>query len=399
MRTRNRLLWTFLCVHVGITLAAGAVASFSLHIYLRRQAEASAQGLARVLDEGGFSMDESVRRRMEQLTGYDFEILTAASQEGPGTIQAQVGAVVVRIDYRTPEYRRAQNMVWGGTLIMVATGVLIIALLSWWLAAGLARPLERLAASARAIGAGDLDQAVPAVGGGEVALLAADLESMRRRLHELTEQVRRTERLETLGLFTATVAHEVRNPLSAVRLTVQLLRRRYPSEEAIAWIESDIERLDLIVDELVSYSRGMRVEPRPVSVRPLVADVFRLLARQAEHVGVELAVEGEAEFAVDPDRLRQLLLNLVLNAIQVQPDGGAVDVVLHPDGLEVRDRGPGVDPALADRLFDPFSSGRQDGTGLGLHLAAAIASAHGARLEHVPGDPGATFRLSGLAGG
>lgn len=244
---------------------------------------------------------------------------------------------------------------------------------------------------------------VEPVGAGELRSLALELEQMRRRLNELDRQHRQDERLATLGTFTATIAHEVRNPLSAVRLTVQMLARKIPEDPGVRMIMEELERLDLIVDELLAFSKGMHVTRQACDVRQVAEDVVRLLRRQAEHAGSQVHITGEATVSADPARLRQLLMNLLLNAIQaVQGHDhgdaqGRVEIGILPDGFSVTDNGPGVAPAVAERLFEPFTTTRAAGTGLGLHLAKAIAEAHGARLHlDQTHRPGARFVLSGL---
>jgi signal transduction histidine kinase len=151
----------------------------------------------------------------------------------------------------------------------------------------------------------------------------------------------------------------------------------------------------------------MSVQPVACDLRAVAETVVRLLRRQAEHAGVELSVSGQARVQADPARLRQLLMNLVLNAIQAQharggEAGGAgersgnVRVHIASDGLSVSDDGPGVDPALVSQLFEPFASSRPHGAGLGLHLARAISDAHGGRLSYQAQARGACFTLSGL---
>jgi signal transduction histidine kinase len=111
-----------------------------------------------------------------------------------------------------------------------------------------------------------------------------------------------------------------------------------------------------------------------------------------------VAVEGQGTVSADPARMRQLAMNLLLNAIQAQHGGGAVRIIVAPDGFAVEDEGPGVAPERVPQLFEAFASGRPEGTGLGLHLARAIAEAHGATLRYEPRQPrGARFVLGGLA--
>lgn len=393
MRTRSRLLFSFVAVHLVLALVTGWVAWALIDRSLRHQAQAK---VGDVLAQGGFSLSDEVIERMHALTGYDFRVLDGPVPPRPGTVVVERGGRTVEVSYLTDDYRRASRAVVMATAVVVVVGVGAFALVAWWLARQFARPLEVLAGAARTIGRGELGLPVPFVGSGELAALAADLEQMRTRIQALDRQHRQAERLATLGVFTATIAHEVRNPLSAVRLTVQLLARQWPDDPGLALINEELERLDLIVDELLGFSKGMTVAPAPHDLRPPVEHVVRLLRRQADHAGVAVRIEGDGRAQVDPGRLRQLVMNLLLNAIQAQHGDGEVVVRLRDGGLEVADAGPGVPEALVEHLFEPFASQRPDGTGLGLHLASAIAQAHGARLRYERRQPGCAFIVEGL---
>lgn len=395
MRTRVRLLLAFVVVYAVLAVATGAAVVAIMEVSLRATASAR---VAQVLSEGGFSLSPSVLARMQTLTGYRIELSESASEVPDGWLRIDHGDAVLAVDHRTAEHRQLVRTVLGGTALALIVGVVVFAAVAWALARQFATPLERLARAARVIGDGNLDAAVPVGGSGEVRALGTDLEQMRARLRELDRQRRQAERLATLGLFTATIAHEVRNPLSAVRLTVQLLRRKIGDDPGIAIVEDELERLDLIIDELLAFSKGVTVRPETIALRPLAEHVVRLLQRQAEHAGVDLVIEGDANIHADPARLRQLLLNLILNAIQAQHGGGHVAIQLRKDGLTVEDHGPGVDPALVATLFEPFVSGRPQGTGLGLHLAQAIAVAHGGRLRYERTEGVTRVHLEGLAG-
>jgi signal transduction histidine kinase len=394
MRTRSRLLLSFVAVHLVLSLVTGWVAWALIDRSLRSQAEAK---VGDVLAQGGFSLSDEVLARMGALTGYGFRVVDAPGPTPPGTVRVERAGRVVEVSYLTDDYQRASRAVVVATAVVAVVGVGAFALVAWWLARQFARPLEVLAGAARTIGGGDLARVVPAVGSGEVAALARDLEQMRGRIAALDRQHLQAERLATLGVFTATIAHEVRNPLTAVRLTVQLLARDHPGDSGLAMITEELERLDLIVDELLGFSKGMSVAIAAHDLRRAVDDVVRLLRRQAEHAGVAVTVTGEGRALVDPGRLRQLVMNLLLNAIQAQHGGGSVRVSVRADGLEVADDGPGVPPEHVEHLFEPFASQRPGGTGLGLHLAFAVAEAHRARLRYERRQPGCAFILEGLA--
>jgi signal transduction histidine kinase len=383
MRLRTRLTLALVTAHLLLTGLVAALAWTWVDEALRIQAESSARAVGRVLARGGFSTDERVLSRMRELSGHDFRLLTQAAAPQPGAVVVVEDGVAVEVDYRSPRFLAARQAMLLATLAVAVLGTLAFAAVAWLLARRFARPIEQLSAAARALG-DDLGHTVPQVGGGEVAGLAHELEAMRTRLLAAVDSVRRGERLATLGTFAATVAHEVRNPLTAVSLTIQSLRREQPGDIDLARIAEELERLDLIIDEVLSFARGMACTPLAGDLRAVADDVVRLLARQAEHAGVQLEAAGSGHGLADPRRLRQMLLNLSLNAIQACSGGRGTQVVIRvaDGGVAVEDDGPGVPPGILPRLFAPFASGRTEGTGLGLHLAKAIADAHNGTLRH-----------------
>ncbi len=395
MRTRARLVASFVAVHLLLSLVVGVVAWWRIESAQQAQAHSSAEAVGQVVAR--FPLTPWVLDKMRELTGYELREIPAPTPIATDSVRVPIGdgSRAVEVSYREAR-ARASRAVVVATAALVVTGFLAFGLVAWLLARQFARPLEILAGAARTIGAGDLERPVPRVGAGEVVMLAADLEHMRQRLIDLDRQHRQAERLAAIGTFTATIAHEVRNPLTAVRLTVQMLARNKQDDPSLMLITEELERLDLTIDQLLAYSKGMTVVQVPCALRAIAEDVLRLLRRQAEHASVEITIVGDAAVIADPDRLRQLLMNLVLNAIQAQHGGGRVEIEILRDGLAVADDGLGVDPTLVPHLFDAFASRRTGGTGLGLHLAWTIAEAHGARLAYVQVAKGARFELRGL---
>ena len=402
---RSHLLRSFLSAYIILTILGGGVSYLLLENYMREQAEASAKSLAGVLTSGGFSDSEPIRRRMAELTGYEFETFFATPGDEftlpDGSVsQAFPGGILV-VYYDTPAYQSALRTVLLLTISIAILGILIFAAVTWRISHSLGNPLEQLAQAATAIGQGDWEEPVPIVGRDEVQHLALDLENMRHRLLELNQRQRDAERLATLGTFTATIAHEVRNPLSAIRLSIQVLQGDNPNHPSLQLIDDEIERLDHIVDELLGFSRGMNVQLTDCDLVNVASDVSRLLHRQARHAGVDIRLEGSGQVQADPRRLRQMMLNLVLNAIQAlhgSESDGLVIIRLTDDGFEVIDNGPGVPTERREDLFQAFASSKSQGTGLGLHLAHLIADAHGASLTYEDVRPhGSCFRFSGLA--
>lgn len=212
----------------------------------------------------------------------------------------------------------------------------------------------------------------------------------------------RAARGDALATLAAMVAHEIRNPLGVIRGAVDLVRARSGAalgardREALEDVLGEVERLRRLTQDFLDLAREPAVAPAPVDLSELVAEAGRALA--SAHPGVALSVAvPPLQVEADPGRIRQVLSNLLENAalagagsisVSAAPAGGAVRV-------EVRDDGPGVDPAVRGQLFEPFVSGRARGAGLGLAISRRIAERHGGALELAdPGPPGAAFALT-----
>jgi len=257
----------------------------------------------------------------------------------------------------------------------------------------IARPIEELASRARSLtGRGD-ETLGPARGGGP------ELAQLVDALNRMLDTLRRSERLAVMGRLAAGVAHEIKNPLSAMKMTVQMLREEKPAgeREPFDLILREIERLDLVASELSAAARPGPPVREPVRLDRAVGDVLDLLARQLGHLRVDLVrrIDAPAEVTGDGDRLKRAAMNLVLNGAQAMPQGGRLTVALERAGGRVRftvsDTGTGVPPDLRDRIFEPFVTGRPDGVGLGLTLTKRIVEDHGGRIGFESSDRGSTF--------
>ena len=223
----------------------------------------------------------------------------------------------------------------------------------------------------------------------------------------LTDQLIRADRLAAMGELTAGVAHEVRNPLGVIRASVQLLEETVPGElrvsEAARVIKQEIDRLDRVIKALLDFGRPSPPTLRPTNVEDIVTDVVMFTRQFAGRSGVEITTEYAAVVALvpaDADQLKQVLVNLVSNAVQAMEDsGGTIAVKVWDDDsyvfISVADDGPGIPGELLDKIFDPFYSTRDAGTGLGLTIVHRIVDQHGGRLE-VESTPGAgtTFTVA-----
>ncbi len=224
------------------------------------------------------------------------------------------------------------------------------------------------------------------------ALRHVDAQVERR---DLARRAQRAEKLAAVGTLTAGLSHEIRNPLNAAALQLTVLERRLrklepnmqpPLLEPLTLVRDEIRRLEHILQDFLQFARPAHVTMRPVSIDDLITRVVALLRSDAERRQIELECQTrQAGASGDADQLRQVFMNLTLNALDAAGRGGKVRVenFIDADGshIYVDDSGPGVAPDQRDRLFEPFYTTKAQGSGLGLPISHAIVSQHGGRIE------------------
>jgi signal transduction histidine kinase len=239
------------------------------------------------------------------------------------------------------------------------------------------------------------------------ANLGRNLRRERRQREQLGEELRRAEHFAALGKLLAGVAHEVRNPLAAIRSTVQLYQRLPPEARdpsALNAILQGVDRLNSLVSRLLFFARSGYEERRPVDVNAIVQETLTLLRAQADSKRVELQTELAADLPPlfgSLQALQQVVLNLATNALQAMPNGGTLLCSTRrlegPPRIElcIADTGPGIAKEERPHLFEPFHTTRPEGTGLGLALCREIVQQHGGRIELIHQEGwGAVFRVT-----
>jgi signal transduction histidine kinase len=208
------------------------------------------------------------------------------------------------------------------------------------------------------------------------------------REERLSDAEARLHRLQSVG---AKVAHELKNPLASIKGLCQLIARTPESErtqERLTVVASEISRMETILAEYLSFSRPLEdIKPEPIELRSLARDVLDVLDGRAVQAGVTLTLEGTAKPVTgDPRRLKEALINLVANAIEATPTGGAVALRIRDAAesalLEVKDTGRGIKPEDLERLGTPFHTTRAEGTGLGVVLAQGVITQHVGSLAY-----------------
>ncbi len=290
-------------------------------------------------------------------------------------------------------------------LSIAVAGAAAVVILAWVLAATVSRPVRRLAEEARRVSRGELRFRHVAGGGREIEELSASLETMTEALARSREEQVRSERAAAAGQMAAALAHEVRNPLTGAKMTLEMRlaeERDAAAAEELSAVLDDLRRLEMVVDELVSFARPAPPVFARVDLGELAAEVLGLLRRQLEHSHVRAesaAAEGAPAARADRNKVKQVLVNLVLNAMQAQPRGGEIRVRVVPAeagrvAVEVADRGPGVKGGELEKIFAPFYTTKQSGAGLGLAVSRSVAAEHGGSLSCRDAEGGgAAFRL------
>jgi two-component system, NtrC family, sensor histidine kinase HydH len=244
-------------------------------------------------------------------------------------------------------------------------------------------------------------------------LIADRIGAIIDRLRKSEREVLRAEQLAAVGQMAAGMAHELRNPLTSMKILVQAAQGQAGGEGGarlgnrdLAVLEEEITRLEQLVRSFLQYARPPLPEKKILDLRSVVGEVTELAARRAARVGTQLAYEPPPEPAraeVDPDQFRQVVLNLLLNALDAQASGGAIRVELAngPDGwlsLRVEDTGCGLPAALGSRIFAPFVTTKATGLGLGLSICKRIVEEHGGEISGANRPEGGavfTLRLPG----
>ena len=280
-----------------------------------------------------------------------------------------------------------------------AIGALAIVALSIFVARLLARPIRRLARAAERMGRGDLDDPILRETNDEIGLVADTMDQMREQLRA------RDERMQ---MMLAGIAHEVRNPLGGLELYAGLLRDDLAGDaEKLAHvqrIDRELSRLKIIVNDFLEYARRPKPTVAACNVADLLSEVrdIAVAAAQPRNVRVQMQLASDTpRVAGDEGQLRRALVNLAHNAVQACADDGSGEVTLgcaRADGevlVTVRDTGAGIDPDILAKIWTPFYTTKQSGTGLGLAFVRDIARDHGARLavDSAPGR-GTTFTLA-----
>jgi signal transduction histidine kinase len=343
---------------------------------------------------------------------YDIPILTQRGLHWIVLVMQQE-AIINQIDAAqvalAENNRRLSNYRLGGTagLLVFALGITVV--IGW----RFTKPIGELAGAARRVASGDLDFRVGINRRDEVGQLAATFNEMIAGLKaklELEERLSQSERAAVIGRLTQAIAHEIRNPLNVINLSVDQATAKYgPEDESrrkqftrlLSSVKDEIARLRHMVNDVLNYGRPAHLSVERVDLRNLMEETIQLIRPQAEDQNVEVIFEQDNEFVNvtgDAERLKSCLSNITINALQAMPTGGRLLAqVRRLDGLievTISDTGVGISAESVNKIFEPYYSTKKSGFGLGLAVTKKIVEEHQGSIEvHSRVNQGTTFTL------
>lgn len=448
-RIRGQLLLPLLLLLVGV-LGLSVWMALAAANHARHQIETRVRDVAHIVSEGRFPLAQKyVLLSIKQLSGADY-LLVKENGKRLSTLEIEPERLPpekeVSDDWRSlrlgPPIRAGDNAylcsgirllrsensgdilyifypeslwrdalwdaVWPFLILGGSVGASSVAL-AIGLGQGLSRRLDELERRTRRIAGGDFSPVPLPRRNDEIRDLARSINEMAERLAQFQETTQRSERLRLLGQVGGGLAHQLRNGLTGVRLALQLFVRECGEHIDTSALDVALRQLTLLETNLKRFldlGRDSEGRREPCSLSTLVNEAVELIRPQCRHAGIELrwqSPEGDRILVGDDGRLGQLILNVLGNAVEAAGPGGVVQVTLSDESrlaprqpavvLEVLDSGPGPKPEVADRMFEPFVTGKSEGVGLGLAVARQVAEAHGGNIRWSRNDGWTCFRI------
>lgn len=445
LRLHHRIVIPFVLVALVTTSAVAYLALSVISRALTVRVEAQLLNTSEVISQNsGFALNPAILRSVKDITGVDVVTFTpggsvlastigdtgipdwlqaltrtdaaqavTSGREAPRVHQMSCGSpcyvvyravptrpgAVVALIAETSELAAVNAAVT--RTIVVATGVslLVMMLVSQAVARRVTAPMDALVSFTHDVSRGASDRRAPARSD-EIGRLAASFNEMLDRLAESRDALVKSEKLGLTGLLAARVAHDIRNPLSSIKMHAQLLRARLPEDNGRKELDAilhDVDLVESVVRGLLELARPGEVQLREILLNDVVREVLQQLSTQLAYRKIHTAVsldETLPKIEMDRDRFKLALMNVIVNAADAMPRGGTLEITTaRQDGsmqLEVCDDGIGIDPAMLERVFDPFVSTKRDGVGLGLVNAKAIVETHGGRIRLAAREGGGT---------
>ncbi len=300
--------------------------------------------------------------------------------------------VILRNSKSEAAWRAAEPLIYTFGIFLVSTAI------TFFLVWRFTSPITDLSNAARRIAEGDLGFRIATDRTDEIGRLTQRFNEMTSELEKsraLEEQLQQAEKSAVVGRLGSAIAHEIRNPLNYINLTLDHLRSKFTPEgkedadtyhKLISQIKDEVKRINQQISDFLNYSRPANVDLRPLNAREVVEDSLRIVEAQAEESNIKIAIiehEDVPQIMGDPEFLRSVFNNLFINAVQAMGnEGGQLNVKLSTDEdpefvrIEVSDTGSGIPEENLSKIFEPYFSTKETGTGLGLAIVQKIIDVH-----------------------
>ena len=439
LRLQHRIAVALAAAVLLATTGAAFVASSVTSRAMQSRMETQLAGAAEVLGQGDLALNAAVLRNARGIVGADAvtfdaegrvvattiesersEVMTAARRAADASsralasvaaadcgrpcliasrpIRGRPGYALVLLA-ETTELRASTRAVTRAIGLGAALSAIVIVIVLQLVVRRVTAPIQKLVQFARSADPDDPSGRAE-VAAGEVGELAEAFNGMLDRLQRAQSSLVRSEKMALAGMLAARVAHDIRNPLAAIKLQTQLLQARLQDPDDRSTLHAamqDIRQVESVVSDLIELARPGDLNLKPASVNGVVRDALEQLLPQFTYrkISVQTALSDSLpDVPLDPARFRQTLLNILVNASEALPRGGEILVESRqePPGivLDICDDGVGIDPSLLPTVFDPFVSTKREGVGLGLVNAKAVVDAHGGRIELIARRPHGT---------
>lgn len=281
------------------------------------------------------------------------------------------------------------------TSLVFGLGILLAVLLSWMYT----KPIYTVVNAARSVAAGDLTLNLTSDRTDEIGELTQSFNFMVQKLREeraLEEKLREAEHLSGVAQLAKSIAHEIRNPLNFISLSIDHLKTKYPPQEGkekesfdslITSIKHEIQRLNKLVGDFLDYGRPLKLSIREVDIDELIREVVALISAKAEKDRVRIHYQNGSlpNLFIDPELIKTCIFNSILNAFQAMPEGGDLKVSTNVSNgkasIIIQDTGIGVPKENLSKLFEPFFSTKSAGLGLGLAMTRRVVEEHGGKVD------------------
>jgi len=281
------------------------------------------------------------------------------------------------------------------TSMVFGLGIILAVFLSWMYT----KPIYNVVNAARSVAAGDLTPELTTDRKDEIGELTKAFNYMVQKLREeraLEEKLREAEHLSGIAQLGKSIAHEIRNPLNFISLSIDHLKTKYISnqgedkekfESLITSIKHEIQRLNKLAGDFLDYGKSLRLTLQDVDIDSLINEVISLVSAKAEKDGIKISFQngGPPKLSADPELIKTCIFNIIINAFQAMPDNGNLTITTKVSAgkayIIIEDTGIGVSKENLPKLFDPFFSTKSTGLGLGLAMTKRVIEEHGGRAD------------------